>query len=73
MDGAGTALRKAAAEARIAHAEIVAQGIEQRHLRIVELDRMRLPVDLQANGLGHFSLPNADDCGLGTPNGGRWQ
>ena len=43
---AGTALREAAAEVRIVQAEIVAQGVEQRHVRL-GLDRLRLAVDVE--------------------------
>ena len=52
MDGAGAALREAAAEARIVQAEIVAQSIEQRHVGI-GIDRMDLAIDVEGEFLGH--------------------
>src|ERR1019366_6207740 len=45
MHRAGAALAEPAAEARIVEAELVAQGVEQGHLGIVDLDRVRLAVD----------------------------
>src|SRR5207245_4496070 len=50
---AGAALREAAAEARAVQAEIVPQGVEQRHLRIVYLDRARLAVEDEGNRFRH--------------------
>src|SRR2546425_9451156 len=45
MDRAGAALTEPAAEAGIDQAKLVAQGIEERHGRVVDLDRPRLTVD----------------------------
>ena len=53
---AGAALGEAAAEFRVSQAEIVAQGIEQRHIRIC-IYGMRLAIDIQFDAFGHVVLP----------------
>src|SRR5262249_56168982 len=55
MHCAGAALGDAAAEVRIVQAEIIAQCIEQRHVRI-GLDAVRLAVDVEGDFLGHGGL-----------------
>src|SRR5450631_2551490 len=52
MYGAGAALRQPAAELRIVEADVVAQGVKQRHVG-VSIDRMGLAVDVEAEFLGH--------------------
>src|SRR6516165_6588313 len=57
MHGAGAALRKAATESRSLECEIVAQGVEQRHVRIVDPDPD--PIAVHGKGFaGHMLLPN---------------
>ena len=51
----GAALGEAASEARIFQSEIVAQRIEQRHIRIC-FNRMRLAIDIQLDACGHGFL-----------------
>src|SRR2546428_6947387 len=53
---AGAALREAAAEARAVQTEIVPQGVEQRHLRIVNVDRALLAVQDERDRLRHEVL-----------------
>jgi len=47
MHRAGPALPETAAEARIVELEIIAQRIQKRHVGIVDLDRLRLAVDME--------------------------
>ena len=59
MHGAGTALRKPAAEARALEPEIVAQRVKQRYVGIVDRDRHRPAIHVE--GLGGHS-----DCSRGS-------
>ena len=52
MHRAGAALREAAAEMRVVEADVVTQGIKQRHVRI-GIDRMVFAVDVEGEFLGH--------------------
>ena len=47
MDRAGAALAEPAAEAGIDQAKVIAEGIEQGHVGVVDLDRPRPTVDLK--------------------------
>jgi hypothetical protein len=58
MHGAGAALRQPATEMRIVQSDIVAQGIEQRHVGI-GIDRVRRAVDAQREALIHNQLPGS--------------
>src|SRR5271155_1657294 len=51
MDRAGAALRQATPEARPLQVQVVAQRIEERHVRIVDVDVRRLPVHPQGDRL----------------------
>jgi hypothetical protein len=46
----------ATAEAWIAETEFVAQRIEQRHVRVVDLDHVRTPVHVQRKALRHSAI-----------------
>src|SRR5713226_8474618 len=61
MHGAGTALAKAAAEARAMQSEIVAQGVQKRHLRVVHLDGGDLAVHVERDFTGH-GFPSYNCC-----------
>ena len=65
MHRAGAALGESAAEMRVVESEIVAQGIEQRHVGI-GIDRVGRAVDVQREGFGHrraVSLMREVACG----------
>jgi len=55
MHRAGAALAEPAAEARIAQAEVVPQRIQQRHVGIVDLDDLRLAIDVKLDLHGRGS------------------
>src|ERR1700733_13746721 len=64
VHGTGAALRQSAAEMRIVETDIVAQCIEQRHVRI-GIYRVDLTVDVQFEGLVHSGqLPWSRHGGL---------
>ena len=56
VHGAGAALREPAAEFRIVQADVVAQRVEQRHVRI-GIDGVRLAVHVERELLGHGGRP----------------
>src|SRR6266581_3845290 len=56
MHRAGAALAKPAAEAWIVELELIAQGVEQRHVGIVDVDRARRAVDGECQ-LRHWRPP----------------
>src|SRR6185312_14343531 len=66
MDRAGAALAEAATEMRIGQPELVAQRVEQRHLRVVDRHLMGLAVDLESELLRHFA---GSSPGLGWVSG----
>src|SRR5688572_19441324 len=66
------ALREAAAKARAVEIEIVAQRVEQRHLRIVDAQVVRLAVDGKLNILGHGPFPASGATNVAPP-AGNWQ
>src|SRR3954451_5826225 len=53
---AGAALREPAAEAWILYAEVIAQGVEERHIRL-RLDGVPRVVDVELDALGQSVLP----------------
>src|SRR5262245_8446594 len=53
---AGAALGEPTAKPWIPHAEVIAQGVEQRHIRL-RLDGVPGPVDVELNALGHRVPP----------------
>jgi hypothetical protein len=53
MHGAGAALREPAAEARPVLMEVLAQRVEQRHLRVVDPDRALPAVEDEADRCRH--------------------
>src|SRR5262249_5874548 len=53
MDGTGAALRKAAAEMRVAEPKLVAQHVEKRRIRR-DLDGSGFSVQLEGDALCHF-------------------
>jgi hypothetical protein len=57
VNSAGAALAKPAAETRATQPEIVSQGIEKGHLRVVDRDRDRLSVDVEGLHNGHEHPP----------------
>src|SRR5262245_45210603 len=58
MDGAGAALRQAAAEVGVVQANVVAERVQQRHVRI-DIDIVVLAVDVQGKSLAHVALPRS--------------
>ena len=78
---AGAALTEAAAEARIVELELIAQGVEQRHVGIVDLDRARRAIDGECE-LDHGRPPEGRSFGMsqsiahrgvvGRGHGGWW-
>src|SRR5258706_5409206 len=72
VNGAGATLSEPAAEARVVQLQLVTKRIEQRHARVVDLDCMRLAVDLEGKPLRHDRLRAASQiinptarCGIG--------
>src|SRR5262249_59341951 len=61
MDGACAALRQSAAEMRIVQADVVTQGVEQRHVGI-SFNRMILAVDVKREFLSHGILLPGRAC-----------
>src|SRR5208282_1623688 len=53
VHGAGAALPEAAAEARPVQSQVVAQGIEQRHVGIIDRYPFGLAVDVEWNRFRH--------------------
>src|SRR5258708_21776969 len=64
MHGTRAALRESAAEVRIAHLEVVAQGVQERHVR-VGVDGHGLAVD------GEFDACHGASFGCAGPRGNR--
>src|SRR6266550_1699800 len=62
MDRAGAALPEPAAESRIDQAQLVAQGIQERHGGVIDLDRSRLAVDVEGELLRHGAFSSRDEC-----------
>ena len=56
VDRAGAALSEPATKTRAVEAQIVAQCIEQRHVRIVDHDADSLPVNVEIYGCRHLRL-----------------
>jgi hypothetical protein len=65
VHGARAALAQAAAEARIVEPQMVAQGIQQRHLG-VGVDCVLLTIDIEDEVPDHETPP-------GVPIGGTWR
>ena len=61
MYRARTALAEAAPEARVVQPEVVAQSIKQRHMGVIDLDRLRLAIDSEGDALSHSVLPESAD------------
>jgi len=61
MDRCRRRIGQAAAEMRIVQSEIVAQRIEQRHVRI-GIDRMGLAVHVELEFLVHAASPPEEKC-----------
>src|SRR6266550_1038402 len=59
---AGAALAEPAAESRIDQAQLVAQGIQERHGGVIDLDRSRLAVDVEGELLRHGAFSSRDEC-----------
>ncbi len=64
LHGAGAALRHAAAEARAAQGEVVAQRVEQRHVGIVDGERFPLAVDVECLRNSHCISPDDERIGV---------
>src|SRR5262249_590339 len=54
---AGAALAEPAAEARALERKVVAQCIKERHLRVIDVDRNRAPIDAKRFALNHGWSP----------------
>src|SRR5713226_4858152 len=69
MDGAGTALAEAAAEARTMQSKLIPENIEERRIGVVHGDRNREAVHAQLNLLRHAATRRAGGAMNSGPTG----